>query len=39
MEIFSDDQIPQLGLDHCPDIRFKFADINVSNVAKNLSNL
>ena len=38
-EIPSDDQIPESGLDHSPNIRFKFANINVSNVAMNLSNL
>ena len=38
-EIPSDDQIPELGLDHSHNIRFKFANINVSNVAMNLSNL
>ena len=38
-EIPSDDQIPESRLDHSPNIRFKFANINVSNVAMNLSNL
>ena len=38
-EIPSDDQIPESGLDHSPNIQFKFANINVSNVAMNLSNL
>ena len=38
-EIPSDDQIPESGLDHSPNTRFKFANINVSNVATNLSNL
>ena len=38
-EIPSDDQIPESGPDHSPNIRFKFANINVSNVAMNLSNL
>ena len=38
-EISSDDQIPESGLDHSPNIRFKFANINVSTVAMNLRNL
>ena len=38
-EISSDDQIPESGLDDSHNIRFKFANINVSNVAMNLSNL
>ena len=38
-DIPSDDQIPESGLNHSPSIRFTFANINVSNVAMNLSNL
>ena len=38
-EIPSDDQIPESGLDHSPNIRFEFANINVSNVTMNLSHL
>ena len=35
----SGDQMPKAGVDRCPDIRFKFPNINVSNVAIGLSNL
>ena len=35
-EIPSDDQIPESGLYHFSNIRFKFANIDVSNVAMNL---
>ena len=38
-DIPNDDQIPESGLNHSPNIRFEFANINVSNVAMNLSNL
>ena len=38
-EIPTDDQIPESELSHSPNIRFKFANINVTNVAMNLSNL
>ena len=34
-----DDQIPESGLDDSHNIRFKFGNVNVSNVAMNLSNL
>ena len=38
-EISSDDQLPESELDHSPNIRFKFANIDINNVAMNLSNL
>ncbi len=38
-DISSDDQMPEASIERYPDIRFKFADINVNNVATSLSNL
>ncbi len=38
-DISSDDQMPEANIEHYPDIRFKFADINVNNVATSLSDL
>ncbi len=38
-DISSDDQMPKASIERYPDIHFKFADINVNNVATSLSNL